>query len=240
MQAPPLGGEFASTHWSVVRLAGQKESPQSAAALETLCRAYWYPLYAYVRRRGHDEHTAKDLTQEFIARLCARNDLARLDREHGKFRAFLRASMNHFLANEWRDRNALKRGGGQTVLSLDIAAEGWYLQEPATNETPEKLYDRRWAVTLLELAATRLGDEFFTDGKAEQFEVLKAFLSEGATAGGYDQAAARLGWTTGAVATAVHRLRQRYREVVRHEIAQTVTTPLELEEEMHHLLAVLT
>ena len=133
----PGGHEFRTTHWTVVLAAGQSRSAQSAAALEVLARTYWYPLYAYVRRRGHDEHDAKDLTQEFFARLFARNDLSRLDRERGKFRAFLLASMNHFLAKDWRDDNTLNRGGGQTVLSLDAAAEGWYLQEPATDETPK-------------------------------------------------------------------------------------------------------
>lgn len=231
-------GQFTTTHWSVVFAAAGESSPTTRAALEILARTYWYPLYAYVRRRGHNEHAAKDLTQEFFARLFARNDFGRLDREHGKFRAFLLASMNHFLAKEWRDQNALKRGGGQTVLSLDAAAEGWYLQEPATDDTPEKLYDRRWAMTILELAATRLRNEFAAAGKAEQFDALRVFLSETATHG-YEQAAAQLQWTTGAVATAVHRLRQRYREMVRQEIAQTVTTPLEVEEEMRYLLAVL-
>jgi RNA polymerase sigma-70 factor (ECF subfamily) len=231
---------FVTTHWSVVAAAGREASPTAQAALEILARTYWYPLYAYVRRKGHDEHAAKDLTQEFFARLFARNDFARLDRERGKFRAFLLASLNHFLAKEWRDQTALKRGGGQTVLSLDAAAEGWYLQEPATDETPEKLYDRRWAMTILESAATRLRDEFVASDKAEQFDALRIFLSDATAAHGYQQAASQLQWTTGAVATAVHRLRQRYREMVRQEIAQTVTTPLELEEEMHHLLEVLT
>jgi RNA polymerase sigma-70 factor (ECF subfamily) len=230
---------FVTTHWSVVAAAGQEPSPTARAALELLAQTYWYPLYAYVRRKGHDEHAAKDLTQEFFARLFARNDFARLDRERGKFRAFLLASLNHFLAKEWRDQHTLKRGGGQTVLSLDAAAEGWYLQEPVTEETPEKLYDRRWAMTILELAATHLRDEYGAAGKAEQFSVLRAFLSETAAAHGYEQAAAQLQWGTGAIATAVHRLRQRYRELVRQEIAQTVTTPLEVEEEMRHLLTVL-
>jgi RNA polymerase sigma-70 factor (ECF subfamily) len=222
----------------VVLTAGHGSSPQAGRALEELCRAYWYPLYAYVRRRGHSPHEAEDLTQEFFARLLAKNYLAAVDREKGKFRSFLLASLKHFLANEWDRARAAKRGGGQPHLSLDIqTAETRYRSEPADDLTAEKLLDRQWALALLDQVLSRLQAEFVADGKKKQFDELKVWLTEGKGATSYAEAAAKLGTTEGAVKVAVHRLRRRYRELLREEISHTVATPAEIEEEIRHLFA---
>jgi len=221
-----------------VLTAGHGSSPQAGRALEELCRAYWYPLYAYVRRRGHSPHEAEDLTQEFFARLLAKNYLAAVDREKGKFRSFLLASLKHFLANEWDRARAAKRGGGQPHLSLDIqTAETRYRSEPADDLTAEKLLDRQWALALLDQVLSRLQAEFVADGKKKQFDELKVWLTEGKGATSYAEAAAKLGTTEGAVKVAVHRLRRRYRELLREEISHTVATPAEIEEEIRHLFA---
>src|SRR5436189_3053257 len=234
-EAPAPVAQFTTTHWSVVQAA-----PESTPALETLCCTYWYPLYAYVRRRGHSPEEAEDLTQEFFARLLAGKDLAGVDRAKGKFRSFLLAALNHFLANEWDRANAAKRGGNQVLLSLDDDnAEERYRMEPATEVSPEKLFERSWARTLLEQALARMRAEYVADSKTEQFEQIKCFLTEETGEGGYSSIAARLNTSTGAVAVAVHRMRQRYRELVRLEIARTLRTPVELEDEIRHLLAAL-
>jgi len=241
-QTPPGDQEkwFTTTHWSVVLTASQSDSPQAAQALEKLCRRYWYPLYAYTRRRGHDPHQAQDLVQEFFARFLAKNYLAGLSSERGKFRSFLLASLNHFLANEWDRAQALKRGGGQTFISLDDEnAEVRYHHEPATAATPDSIFERRWALTVLEEALKRLQKEFSDTGREAQFDRLKGFLEGDVARGDYDVAAADLKVSPGAVAMAVQRMRQRYRELVRDEVAQTVSQPGEIEEEMRHLVAVL-
>ena len=215
-------------------------APESAPALEALCCAYWYPLYVYVRRRGRSPEEAEDLTQGFFARLLAGKDLAGVNRAKGKFRSFLLAALNHFLANEWDRATAAKRGGNRPLISLDDpSAEERYRLEPATDITPEKLFERSWARALLAGALARLRAENAADGRTQQFEQIKCFLTEETGAGGYAEAAARLNMSTGAVAVAVHRLRQRYREIVRQEIAKTVTTPAELEDEVRHLLEAL-
>jgi RNA polymerase sigma factor (sigma-70 family) len=232
------GHSFAATRWTVVLTAGHGSSPQAGRALEELCRTYWYPLYAYVRRRGHNPQEAEDLTQEFFARLLARNYLADVDREKGKFRSFLLASLKHFLANEWDRAQAQKRGGGQPHLSLDIqSAETRYRSEPADELTPEKLLERQWALALLDQVLARLQAEFVADGKEKQFDELKVWLTEGTGATSYAAVAARLGTTEGAAKAAVHRLRRRYRELLREEISHTVATPAEIEEEIRHLFA---
>ncbi len=239
--APAAGPEwFRTTHWSVVCLAGQNNVPGAREALETLCRNYWYPLYAYTRRRGHGPEEAQDLTQEFFARLLERNDLARADREKGRFRSFLLGALNHYLAYEWRKSQAAKRGGGQAVVSLDEqTAEERYRQEAVSDLTPEKVYERRWAWTLFDRALSRLQAEYGAADKARVFEELKRFLSDQAGEGEYAVVGRQLEMTSGAVAVAVNRLRQRYRELVREEIAHTVTSPSELDEELRHLVAVL-
>jgi len=231
---------FTATHWSVVLTAGQSDSPQAAQALEKLCRAYWYPLYAYVRRQGHSPHDAQDLTQEFFARLLAKNYLATVGREKGKFRSFLLAALNHFMADE-RDRTrAAKRGGGKAVISLDEEdAETRYQADIVSQLSPDKIFEKRWATTLLEQAFSRLREESVAAGKSERFDRLKTFLEDGTGPGDYDEAGAELGMAANTVAAAVHRLRQRYRELVRAEIANTVASPDEIKEEMQNLVAAL-
>jgi RNA polymerase sigma-70 factor (ECF subfamily) len=205
-------------------------------ALETLCRAYWYPLYAYIRRKGHDAQEAQDLTQEFLIRLLEKDYLAHADRHKGKFRSFLLAALNHFLVNEWRDARAVKRGGSQPFISLDDnTAEGRYTLEPVSDLTPERIYERRWALTLLDQALTRLREESVAAGKARQFDQLRGFLTSEAREGDYDDAATQLTMKAGAVAVAVHRLRQRYGELVREEIAHSVGSRDEVEDEIRWL-----
>jgi len=231
---------FATTHWSVVLAAAREHTPQSAAALERLCRIYWYPLYAYVRRRGQPPADAQDLTQEFFARLLAGNYLQTVAREKGKFRSFLLAAMNHFLSDQ-RDRaNAAKRGGGRTLISLDEEeAEDRYRADISTPLSPDMIFEKRWATTLLEQAFEKLGQEFAASGKAERFERLKIFLEDGTEPGDYAKLGSELGMAANTVAAAVHRLRERYRELVRAEIAHTVAAPSDVNDEMQHLLAVL-
>ena len=230
-------GQFNTTHWSMVLLAGESQTPQAEAALDKLCRAYWHPLYAYVRRAGHDPHDAQDLTQEFFARLLEKKYLQLADRERGRFRSFLLKSLKHFLVNEWVRGRAQKRGGGQKVFSLDEeAAERAYLQQPADQLAPESLYDRRWAMTLLERAMERLGADYVAAGKGELFDHLKPLLLTEGSVDSYRQLAGPLGLSEGAVKVALHRLRQRFRDAVRVEIAQTVATPEEVDEELRCLM----
>jgi RNA polymerase sigma-70 factor (ECF subfamily) len=236
----PGDSRLTTTDWGVVLAAGAKGAPGSEEALEKLCRSYWYPVYAYVRQRGYTRHDAQDLAQEFFARLLERRDFDTVSPEKGKFRSFLLASLNHFLFNEHDRSTAIKRGAGKPLVSLDEeATESRYLHEPATDKSPDKAYDRNWAVALLERALARLGEEFAVDGKGEMFAQLKPFLAGGAEAGDYGPVSDRLGITPGAVAVAVHRLRQRYRDLVRPEVTQTVAGPMEIEHEMRHLRAVL-
>jgi RNA polymerase sigma factor (sigma-70 family) len=222
----------------VVVSAGDRRTPQADGALEELCRTYWYPLYAYVRRRGHSKEDAEDLTQAFFARFLEKNYLAGLSRERGKFRAFLLAALKHFLANEWDKTRRQKRGGGVQPLSLDwMDAESRYCIEPADNLSPDKLYDRAWAVALLERVILRLRDDSAADGKAKLFEHLRPFLMVGKSAIPYPDVAAKLGLSEGAVRVAVHRLRQRYRQLLRQEIAQTLADPAQTEEELRALFS---
>ena len=218
--------------------AGREESPQAGEALQQLCRTYWYPLYAYVRRKGHDPNDAQDLTQEFFARLLRGNFLNTVEQRKGKFRSFLVASLEHFLVKEWVRANRQKRGGGQTVLSLDEeGAENRYALEPAGNLSAQKLYERRWAMTLLDQAMKRLGAECGKSGKSELFEHVKNLLSGDAHEESYRELAAGLGMSEGALRVAVHRLRQRYGILLREEIAQTVATQDEVDEEVRCLFA---
>lgn len=228
---PASVGSFAATRWTVVLTAGQSPSPQAGRALEELCRTYWYPLYAYVRRRGYDSHEAEDLTQDFFARLLAKNYLADVSREKGKFRSFLLASLKHFLANEWDRAQAKKRGGGHTIISLD--AETRYRQEPMDELSADKLLDRQWAIALLDQVLVRLASE-----QVAGFEHLKVYLTAGTEAVPYTEVAVKLGTTEGAVKVAVHRLRRRYRKLLREEIAHTVASPAEIDDEIRHLFAV--
>jgi RNA polymerase sigma factor (sigma-70 family) len=231
---------FATTHWSVVLTAQRSDSTRAQAALSNLCRAYWYPLYVFVRRQGHSPHDAQDLTQEFFARLLAKNYLAEVVRERGKFRSFLLTALKHFLANEWDRACAAKRGGGQTTISLnETDAEGRYQLEPPDTLTAEKIFDRRWATTLLDQVVARLRDEYAQAEKLELYEALKGCLTIESRAAPYAQLAVQLNMSEGAVKVAAHRLRQRYRVVLREEIAQTVSSQAEVEEELRHLFAAL-
>jgi RNA polymerase sigma-70 factor (ECF subfamily) len=236
-QPEPTPGIFATTHWSVVLAAGGDSSPLAQEALERLCRAYWFPLYAHVRGRGFSPEDAEDLTQEFFARFLPSNALRAVSQEHGRFRAFLLASLNHFLANEWDRLRAQKRGGGQKVLAFDSAsAEERLKMEPVTKLTPERLYERRWAAALLETVLARLRSEMATAGKTSVFDALQGFLWDSARALSYPEAAGRLGLTEPATRKTVQRLRQRYRDLLREEVALTVAAPHEVEEELKYLL----
>jgi len=231
---------FVTTHWSVVLSARDKSSPGSAEALEALCRAYWSPLYAFVRRQGHDPHEAEDLTQEFFARLLQKDYLHSVAREKGRFRTFLLVSIKRFLANEWDRARALKRGGGKTVLDLDTtAAEAHYQVESKASLSPDALFERRWALSLLEQTMTRLRQDYADAGKLGEFEILKGFLTAEKGEAPYAEASVKTGLSEGAVRVAVHRLRRRYREVFRQQIAHTVDRPEEIEAEVRHLLEVL-
>lgn len=233
-------GMFTTTHWSVVLRVGQEDSTQAMAALEQLCRTYWYPLYAYVRRRGCTEHDAQDLIQGFFALLLKRQALQKVEPGRGKFRSFLVTALNNFLHDEHDRQQAQKRGGGQPVISLDAQeAEQRYRLEPPDTETPEKLFDRRWALTLIDVAIGRLRQEFADARKASLFEHLCRFIVQGVDNRSYAEVAQQVGMNEEAVKKAIQRLRRRYREAIREQIALTVTTPREIEEELRHLVSVL-
>jgi RNA polymerase sigma factor (sigma-70 family) len=236
----PVGAaDFRTTHWSVVLAAGQQHSPAGSQALARLCSTYWYSLYAYVRRRGHDAHDAQDLTQEFFTRLLQRNFLQKVSPDKGRFRSFLLASLKNFLANEWDRAQTQKRGGGTTSLPFDqVSAESRYQLEPIDTATPEALYERRWALTLIEQVMTRLRQEYVRSEKADLFDELKVFLSGDGKSMTYAELATKYAVSESAVKMTVLRLRQRYGELLRLEIAQTVATPKEVEEEIRHLIAV--
>ncbi len=230
------GDIFATTHWTVVLAAGRRHTPQSDHALEELCRTYWFPLYAYVRRRGHNKQDAEDSVQAFFARFLAKNYLAGLSAERGRFRAFLLASLKHFLINEWKKSQRLKRGGGEKNLSLDWQTADTKFQVAATNEpSPDKAFDREWALALLAKVIERLQKECEADGKAKLFEQLKTFLMAGKGESAQSETAKTLGMEEGAVRVAIHRLRKRYRQLLRDEISQTLTDPAQVDEEMRAL-----
>jgi len=230
---------FTTTHWSVVLLAGQADSPQAADALEKLCRTYWYPLYVYVRRQGNSPEDAQDLTQDFLSRLLEKNYLAKADRDRGKFRTFLLGSLKNFLVNEWKRAGRLKRGGDLTFLSIDAnVAEDRYATEPANESNPDAAYEQRWAVTLIEQVLTALRLEFNAADKARLFEELKGFIWGDKTTASYAEIAGQLNLTEGNVKVAVHRLRHRFRELLRAEVAHTVARPEDIDDELRHLIAV--
>jgi RNA polymerase sigma factor (sigma-70 family) len=231
-------GRFATTRWSVVLAAGQLESPESNQALATLCRVYWYPLYAYARRRFQRPDEAQDLTQGFFAELLEKDYLQSVDPKRGKFRAFLLVAFKHYLAKERDKAAAQKRGGGRRTLPLDFqVGESRYLLEPADQTTPEIIYERRWALTLLDQSLTQLRQEFTNAGKQRLFEGLKESLTGDGSGRPYSQLAADLDMTELAVKVAVHRLRRRYREILRAAIAETVASPDEIDDELRDLFA---
>jgi len=229
---------FATTRWTVVLDAGRRSTPQSDRALEELCCAYWFPLYAYVRRRGQSKENAEDLTQAFFARFLEKNYLEGLSAERGRFRAFLLASLKHFLANEWDKSRRLKRGGHVTHLSLDWQTADTQFQVAGTTElSPDRAFDREWAVALLAKVLESLSAECAAEGRTTQFETLKIFLTAGKGAMPHAAAAQRLGMDEGSVRTAVSRLRKRYRQLLRDEILQTLSDPAQVEEEMRSLFS---
>ena len=234
------GGQFMTTHWSLVLAAAGAEDSHGREALAKLCQIYWYPLYAFVRRQGHDPHDAQDLTQEFFMRLLEKDYLGDVDCSQGKFRSFLLVALKHFLSKEWARAKTLKRGGGQTLVSLDaLSAEDRYRREPEDNATPERLFERRWALTLLDQVLTTLSEEYETTGKRAMFEQLQGCLTGDSHLLPYAELAVRLDMTEGAVKVAVHRLRLRYRGALREEIAQTVADPAEIDDEIRQLFSAL-
>lgn len=233
-------GLFTTTHWSVVLAAGQADTAESIAALEELCRTYWYPLYVYVRRQGYGPHDAQDLTQHFFARFLEKGSIQRADPARGRFRSFLLRSLQNSLADDWRRAHRAKRGGGAVELSLDgVAAEARYTAELTTSMTPELAYEQRWALTLLERVLTRMREDYARIGKVRLFEALEDFLWGPDGSASYARLAQDLAMTEGALRVAVHRLREHYRERLRAEVAHTVSGPEEVDEELRHLIGVI-
>jgi len=234
------GGEaaFTTTHWSVVLAAGDSESPAAAGALEQLCRTYWYPLYAYLRRTGYRPDDAEDLIQGFFLYLLEGQILRSVEREGGRFRSFLLGTLKHFVSDQQDKASAQKRGGGRSLISWDLAqAEHRFLREPADEESPDRLYERRWASVLLERAMERLQQEWVCAGKADLFARLKGFVSGEKGLASYAEAAEQANLSPSALKSAIFRLRRRYHELVREEVAHTVADPRELKEELRYLLS---
>ena len=232
--------EFRTTHWSVVLCAGGEPSSEADRALEELCRAYWYPLYAYVRRQGRSAEDAQDLTQEFFARLLERRYMQLADPLRGRFRTFLLSSLKNFLVNEWEKSRAAKRGGGAITFSLDEKeADGRYLAEPVDGLTPDRIYEKRWAVTLLERVLGLLREKYAAEAKMALFEALKPYVWGETIQDGYDEIATRLGMTTGALRISMHRMRDSYRALLRQEVARTVSAPADVDRELRELVAAL-
>jgi RNA polymerase sigma factor (sigma-70 family) len=231
---------FVTTQWSVVLKAGRADTTHARDALAKLCQTYWYPLYAYVRRRGHSSHDSQDLTQAFFARLLERNWVSSADEERGRFRTFLLTAMSRFLSDEWDKLRAKKRGGNVTHLPLQLdTGETRYGHEPADNSTPEQCFERRWALTLLDTVLQRLRVEYEREGNKKIFATLHSTLVGGREQQPYEELAGHLDMNEGAVKVAVHRLRKRYRQLLREEIAETMAESEDVDEELHHLFAVL-
>ena len=232
--------QFAATSWTNVLAAQQSGSREAEAALEKLCSTYWYPLYAYLRRKGHDPHQAQDLTQGFFYRLLKENFLGAVDRRRGKFRSFLLAALNHHVSNQRDYDRAAKRGGGQTLISLDdTAAESRFMREPESKLSPEKNFERNWFLTLFDQAQSRLREEVAADGRAALFDLVQPYLLEDAADREYHAVAAQMSMTPNAVAVTVHRWRDRYKKFLREEILRTVADPAEIEDELHRFFEVL-
>jgi len=239
-QAEGAGGGFATTHWSVVLLAGQEDTPEAASALERLCRIYWYPLYAYARRQGYAPPDGEDLTQQFFAGFLEKKYFGLANPDRGRFRSFLLASFKHFLANEYHRSHAAKRGGGARVISWDAAdTEERYRLEPVSETTPDRLFDRIWVITLLEKVMKELQQEYVLTGKSRVFDALQGFMSGDRSEATYARVGEGLQMTESAVKMAVSRMRQRYGARLRNEIANTVAGPAAVEEELRHLFSTL-
>lgn len=232
----PANHRFATTHWSMVVAAGGETSAESQRALEELCEIYWYPLYAFVRGKGYEASEAQDLTQEFFTSLLSNATLKKADQSRGRFRSFLLTSLQNFVSNQHRAKQALKRGGGHRHLSLDFQdGESRYRTEVRDTETPEKIFERRWALTLLQRAVDRLASEQQAAGKTEVWEVLKHYLGGQDDQRPYKEIGEQLGLPPTSIKVTVHRLRRRCRELLREEISQTVSTPEAIEDELKHL-----
>jgi RNA polymerase sigma factor (sigma-70 family) len=231
-------GAFPPTLWTVVLAAGKDDSERSAEALAQLCSAYRYPLYAFIRRRGYSPEDSEDLVQGFFFHLLSKNVLCGIKREGGKFRSYLLQVLTCFLKNEWHRRNALKRGGGAVLVSIDAAAESRFQHELADVATPETAFERQWALTVLERAFGRLREEYVAGKKGALFEHLQHFLPGMERQREYSETAAALRMNEAAVRTAVHRLRRRYGALLRAEIAETVSDPAEINAEIRHLMGV--
>jgi RNA polymerase sigma-70 factor (ECF subfamily) len=232
--------QFPTTTWTLVLSAGTDTDDLSTRALESLCQTYWYPLYAFVRRRGYSVEQAQDLTQEFFARVLEKRYIERADRTKGRFRSFLLSALKYFLFDETDRRNALKRNGGRPVLPFEVLkGEEYYQHEPSHQETPERIFERRWALALLDRVMARLRDEFIQEGRAEHFNRLKNYLLSQGTLVPYAQLAPELQMTEGALRTAIHRIRKRYRSILRQEIADTVAGESEVDAEIQYLAGIL-
>lgn len=230
---------FATTHWSLILSAGDAATPEARAALGALCEIYWYPVYAYVRRRGYSVEDARDLTQAFFARLIEKNDLRGADPARGRFRSFLLTAVRYFLSNQRDWQSALKRGSGQPTLPLDVASgEERYIREPSDQLDPERIFERRWAMEVLESALKRLEADYTRTGDSRHFEILKPCLTDNASDVSYRTIGASLGMSEGAVGVAVHRLRRRFGVALRLEVAQIVSEPL-VDDELRCLLRAL-
>jgi RNA polymerase sigma-70 factor (ECF subfamily) len=236
----PSASHFPTTRWSLVFQAGNPDAPFARESLAELCDAYWYPLYAYIRRRGYDPEQARDLTQDFFARALEKGLLAEADASRGRFRSFLRTVCAHFLANRRDWEQARKRGGGRTVLPIDsVDAEGRYALELADELTPERIFDRSWALTLLGRVLVQLGREYEEAGKSATFDSLRCMLSGDSEIDSYAAVAERLGTSPGAARVAAHRLRRRYGDLLRQEIAATLVDPTGVDDEIRDLFAAL-
>jgi len=231
---------FETTEWSVVLAAGGEDSRAARIALATLCEAYWYPLYAYIRRWGATADDAPDLTQAFLTSLLERRDFKGLSQERGRFRAFLLASLRHFLANDAAKRRSQKRGGGAMTIPLQSDdAERRYLVEPVDSATPEKLYERRWALTVIDRVLAELRHEAEADGGTDEFDAIKACMLGRSASGSFGAIAARLGVGEGAVRVAVHRLRRKFQARLKQDIAATVSSPDQVDDEIRYLIRAL-
>ena len=234
---PGSDGRFRTTSWSLVQAAGEGAGPQSREALATLCKVYWPPVYAYIRRRGHDADAARELTQGFFTDLLDRDVLKGINPEGGKFRSFLLTCVKHFLANEWDRSRARKRGGGIVILSLDLDdAESRYRLEPADQETPEKIFEKRWALSVIAQAMSRLDREMEASGDRDRVRGLKPLLTGSAGHVSYSEVASDLGMSEGAVKVAIHRLRKKFGQILREEVVQTLTDTSAADEEIRFLL----
>ena len=232
---------FSTTSWTLIRIAAGNPTPDSREALAALCQKYWHPVYAFIRRRGYARDESEDLTQGFFALLIERNYLLDADSKRGRFRSFLLGAVQHFLANEWDRENAVKRGGGQVAVCIDNMAEAevWHALPAMQQATPESLYERRWALSLLENVASKLRKEFADAGKEGEFDKLSLFLNKDSRPSRYDALAQEMGMSAGALRMSVYRMRQRYRSLLRAEVAETVSEPGEIDEELRYLSSIL-